>query len=447
MIGVVRISETYIGFSAGIRRLMTYLILFGTILFLALILLLYLFFLHRDKPIRTLLPVLSNMLDHPEKLNTLPQESLEWQELYELVNKLNKTFNESYLANVSNEIRFNFLLKELMVGVFSIDEHQKISFVNPKMLELLDSPDNEYSGQNYLELFKTPALIHLIQKSLEEKIDIHQEVILLRPQEHFLDITIRYIAGNEQQPTTILGLAYDLTPIKQLEKMQQDFVSNVSHELKTPVTSLIGFTETLLDGAKDDPEILTQFLKIMEKDAQRLELLIQDILELSRGENNTYLENRTGIHPALIIQNLLKDHTRLIQQKQLKIELDIDENIEFTTSLPLFRSILKNLIENAIQYSSEKGQINILVKITENNFVFCIKDTGIGIAPDEQERIFERFYRADKTRNRHTGGTGLGLAIVKHYVHLLNGTITVDSYLGIGSTFIVKLPLTAAAST
>lgn len=345
--------------------------------------------------------------------------------------------SQTYLAYTSTDEQFHALLDELMIGVFIIDIDGKLQLINPKMTEILMIDEND-SGKDYFDVIKEPALIHLIHQVITEKSSIHQEIKLTDTlNETILDMSLRFIEedGNDYQ---VLGIAYDLTRVRQLEKIQKDFVSNVSHELKTPVTSLLGFTETLLDGAKDDPETLTQFLEIMQKDALRLQQLIQEILQLSRdGRTISYDDQNVAVHP--FITEILRSYRKVITEKNLSIEILGDETITYTTKYELFYPIVKNLIENAIQYSQSNGTITIDFGFAET-FYFVVKDSGIGISLEDQERIFERFYRVDRARSRHSGGTGLGLSIVHNYSELLGGTVTIDSHLGLGSTFIVKLP-------
>ena len=199
---------------------------------------------------------------------------------------------------------------------------------------------------------------------------------------------------------------------------------------------MIGFTETLLDGAKDDPKTLTDFLLIMQKDAIRLDKLIREIIQLSKDEETPYETQTIYLDPYF--HQIIQSYQPTIEKKQLTIQL-FGEDVSFTTQTDLLYPIIKNLVENAIQYSKESSTIIIRYQVT-NKLTFSVQDFGIGIDKEDQERIFERFYRVDKARSRHSGGTGLGLAIVKDYVNLLGGEILVDSHPGTGSTFTVTIP-------
>ena len=437
-IGIIRMSEETAQFSNSIQSFRRYILFTFGLLFLIITAFVFLLLHQKNEPLVTVLPVLKKIVKYPDEARSIIQDSPEWNELYQTVNLLSQQMSQTYLAYTSTDEQFHALLDELMIGVFIIDVDGKLQLINPKMIDILMIGNSDV-GKNYFDVIKEPALIHLIHQVITEKSSVHQEIKLTESlNETILDMSLRFIEedGNDYQ---VLGIAYDLTRVRQLEKIQKDFVSNVSHELKTPVTSLLGFTETLLDGAKEDPETLTQFLEIMQKDALRLQQLIQEILQLSRdGKNISYNDQEVSLHP--FVQEILRSYRKTIKDKHLTIEILGDETITYVTKYELFYPIVKNLIENAIQYSQIDGTITIDFGFTDM-FYFIVNDSGIGISLEDQERIFERFYRVDKARSRHSGGTGLGLSIVHNYTELLGGTVMIDSHLGLGSTFTVRLPI------
>ncbi|MEI5992618.1 sensor histidine kinase [Candidatus Enterococcus mansonii] len=437
LVGIIRIAEETSQFSKSIQSFRRYLIMTLGILFLVITVFVFLLLHQKNEPLVTVLPVLKKIVKYPDETRSIIQDSPEWNELYHTVNLLSQQMSETYLAYTSTDEQFHALLDELMIGVFIIDIDGKLQLINPKMFDILLISEKD-TGKNYFDVIKEPALIHLIHQVVTEKSTVHQEIKLTHtPNEMILDMSLRFIEedGNDYQ---VLGIAYDLTRVRQLEKMQKDFVSNVSHELKTPVTSLLGFTETLLDGAKDDPETLVQFLEIMQKDALRLQQLIQEILQLSRdGRSISYEDQNIVVYS--FVEEILRSYRKAIKEKNLTITIQGDKTTSYTTKYELFYPIIKNLIENAIQYSQTKGKISIDFGFSDE-FFFTVKDSGIGISLKDQERIFERFYRVDKARSRHSGGTGLGLSIVHNYTELLGGSVSIDSHLGLGSTFTVHLP-------
>ena len=234
---------------------------------------------------------------------------------------------------------------------------------------------------------------------------------------------------------------YDITEIRRLEKVRTDFVTNASHELRTPVTALKGFSETLLDGAMEDKVILKQFLEIMFEESTRLDLLVNDILELSKLE-----QRQVPIaYEKVVVKDAVLSTFKLIKQKaeQKNIALNLieEECVTIEGDKDRLKQILANLIDNAVIYTKYGGTINVVLNKTEEQAIITISDNGMGIPEDEISRIFERFYRVDKGRSRNSGGTGLGLSIVKYLVENFNGTITAKSKVGLGTTFEITFPL------
>lgn len=220
------------------------------------------------------------------------------------------------------------------------------------------------------------------------------------------------------------------------ELIRREFVANVSHELKTPLTSISGFIETLQDGAAEDPEIRTKFIDIIAIETARLKRLIEDLLVLSDIESKRDTEQR-----EFDIKYAIKDTVEALRpiadDKSIKILLDLDEGCFIRGSADRFRQMMVNLIENAIKYSDVNSRIWVNAKSEESRITVSVKDEGIGIAPEHHERLFERFYRVDKSRSKKAGGTGLGLSIVKHIAVLLGAKLKVESQVGEGTTFYV----------
>ncbi|MBG0485530.1 two-component sensor histidine kinase [Enterococcus faecium] len=427
---ILRIAEPTSGFLPRTESFRRWVFFFFLSFFLVLAGMIYYLIYQKNQPLKTVLPVLKKMVQNPNQAEVIMQTPDQWEELYQTINAL----SEMYRACTTTEEQLYTLLNELMIGVFLIDDaDSRLLLLNPKMQLHLNVVSYQ-PEQRYTEVIQEPKLIQLIHQVTPEHPLIHQEITLTEGRQT-LDLSLRYFT-NSEGTGQILGVAYDLTKVRRLEKLQKDFVGNVSHELKTPVTSLIGFTETLLDGAKDDPQTLTSFLEIMQKDAIRLDKLIREIIQLSKDGENSY-EIQT-IYTEPYFQQIVQNYQPIIEKKRLTIRL-IGKNEPFTTKTDILYPIIKNLIENAVQYSKSDSEIIIRYQATDD-LSFSVQDFGIGIDIEDQERIFERFYRVDKARSRHSGGTGLGLAIVKDYVQLLNGTITVDSHLGTGSTFTVTIP-------
>ncbi|MBR4443767.1 MAG: PAS domain-containing sensor histidine kinase, partial [Clostridia bacterium] len=238
-----------------------------------------------------------------------------------------------------------------------------------------------------------------------------------------------------------MAMIEDITELRRLEQMRTDFTANVSHELKTPLTSIRGFVETLLDGAIDNPEMARKFLNIIMMEANRLTRLVNDILSISKleaGDTEVSLGRLRLDKMAADVCEVLQIHAR---EKQIDLSInENDEPIYVWGNSDRLEQLLMNLIENAIKYNQPGGSVRVSVYGTAENAYFLVSDTGIGIAEEHLPRLFERFYRVDKGRSRSMGGTGLGLAIVKHIAVSMGGTVEVHSKLGEGSEFSVTLP-------
>jgi two-component system, OmpR family, phosphate regulon sensor histidine kinase PhoR len=247
------------------------------------------------------------------------------------------------------------------------------------------------------------------------------------------------IIGQNDEWKGIIVVFHDITELKNLEQMRKDFVANVSHELKTPITSIKGFSETLLDGAMQDTEALKSFLEIILAESDRLQSLIQDLLELSKIEKHGFeLSLEKQEMPALIgeVLPILKDKA---EKKEITIHTSFESRGEAEIDPYRLKQVFINLISNAIVYTPKGGDVTISVTEDEKKVHVSIKDNGMGITEEELPRIFERFYRVDKARSRNSGGTGLGLAIVKHIIEAHEGDIEVDSEVNKGTTFTVSL--------
>jgi len=240
----------------------------------------------------------------------------------------------------------------------------------------------------------------------------------------------------------IVIVLYDTTKIRRLENIRKDFVANVSHELKTPITSIKGFIETLLEGSVTDPAKIRQFLDVIAKNTQRLDAIIDDLLSLSRLEESN---SKRGIvfktaYLKTILANAIELSNIKAQQKQITIKLNCLDDLKVNANTLLLEQAVFNLIDNAIKYSETNNIIKVTAQESEKELLISVQDNGCGMEQKHLTRIFERFYVVDKSRSRKLGGTGLGLAIVKHIAQVHKGSIAVESDIGKGSTFTIHLP-------
>lgn len=432
---ILRIAEPTAAFFAKSQSIEQSILLVYVLFCLFISVLIFHTLRQKNRPVQTILPVIKKMISSPEQQAIIMQETPEHDELYQLINQLSEQMSQTYRAYAASEAQLYDLLGELMIGVFIIDDEDQLLLMNPTMQDQLAISQMPPMPVAFTEVIHDTQLIQLIYQFTEHTPVLHAETTIGSDHPRVLDITLRSFQEKQR-----IGLVYDLTRIRQLEKMQQDFVGNVSHELKTPVTSLIGFTETLLDGAKEDPQTLQAFLEIIQKDAYRLKNLIQEIIQLSKNSDSFAYEDQP-IDVAALVSSITQTYKPLADQKQLVFEIHGPNQLSITSKLELLQPIIKNLIENAVTYAKQGGTVTLSYQIVGSNLRLQVADQGIGIAEEDQERIFERFYRVDKARARNSGGTGLGLAIVKDYTTILGGTISVDSFPNVGTTFTLTFPL------
>ncbi|MGO1923322.1 MAG: two-component system histidine kinase PnpS [Jeotgalicoccus sp.] len=342
-----------------------------------------------------------------------------------------------------SEKQLNSILSNLVSGVVLIDDKGKIDLTNHATERFLSKHTSKIEGREYTYVFGPLGIDHLIKTVIEDNVKRHDEAHIYFPEERILDVHIApYYSQNWHQRGAIIVL-HDITDIRRLEKMRSEFVANVSHELKTPITSVKGFAETLLSGDVPDEATANQFMQIIYDESERLNRLITDLLELSKIEKQAMPLKITAVNVNEIIENSTQTISKFARDKNLTLHLPDDEKpVYVEADIDRLGQIVLNLVANAVNYTSDNGDIYIDVEERSSKIVLSVKDTGMGIPEEALDRLFERFYRVDKARSRHSGGTGLGLAIVKHLVESHDGRIYVNSKEGIGTTFTVELPKT-----
>jgi two-component system phosphate regulon sensor histidine kinase PhoR len=283
-------------------------------------------------------------------------------------------------------------------------------------------------------------LIEAVRKVLAGEPRVEAEIVTGTLRQHFFAATVAAVrAGDTSGAVVVL---HDITELRKLERVRRDFIANVSHEFKTPLTAIQGFAETLLAGAVDDPQNRSRFLAIILEHSRRLARLTDDLLKLSKMDADRLELEIRRLSVSQLIESCLETSQHRAAEKDIRISVNIASHLpEIAGDRRLLAEVLQNLLDNATQYTMPGGQIMLSAEASDDEVIFTVSDTGIGIPQAEQPRIFERFYRVDAARSREVGGTGLGLAIAKHLVEVHGGRIWVESEVGQGSQFHFSVPL------
>ena len=336
------------------------------------------------------------------------------------------------------------VLSSMVEGVLAVDTEERIIAVNAAAASLLDTEPAAAEGKTIQEVVRNPDLQHVVAQTLGGHRPVEADIVLrVGAEERNLQANGTLLHGDDGgDDVGAVVVLNDVTRLKRLEAVRRDFVANVSHELKTPVTSIKGFAETLEDGALDDPVAAHRFVRIISGQADRLNSIIEDLLALSTLE-------QSGDSPLLqleeadlcdVIAVALEVCGPKAEVKSIELREDCPGHLLARVSPPLLEQAVVNLIDNAVKYSAEGSTIVVTLEETSDEVVVSVTDEGQGIAGEHLPRLFERFYRVDKARSRDLGGTGLGLAIVKHVAQIHGGRVSVDSVVGRGSTFRIHLP-------
>ncbi|MDT0004377.1 ATP-binding protein [Listeria cossartiae subsp. cayugensis] len=392
------------------------------------------------RPVREIIEVSTDLANHKYDSRIHGKVSGELQDLSISVNTLAESLETQMFEIKQNEQRLNAIVQNLVSGVMLINIDKQVIMTNRTMYQILG--ETEITGKPFYEVIKSFALSQLIEATFETKTIQQKEIILYFPREMILDASVSPILAENGEITGIILLLHDITQIRHLENVRSEFVTNVSHELKTPVTALKGFAETLLDGAMYDEMLLKKFLTIIKEESDRLHRLIMDILALSRIEQNPVPENIEIVDMDDVIEQSARTIFEMATEKNIQVTIPEKTTTPVTieTDRDKLQQILINLLSNAINYTPVDGKVEVKLIDHEAEVIIEVTDNGIGIPAKDIDRVFERFYRVDKARSRHSGGTGLGLSIVKHLVENCGGRIEVESQEEVGSTFRVTLP-------
>ncbi len=333
------------------------------------------------------------------------------------------------------------ILSSMVEAVIVIDARGKIVHASPNFCQLLELRSKETTDKLYWEVIWNQEINDSIREALSQKRAVRKEINIIGPQESFFSMQISPVMDRADKLLSLIAIFHDITELKKLEKVRAEFVANVSHELKTPLTAIKGFVETLKTSAKDDPAAAKRFLDIIEKQAQQLENLVNDLLLLSSIE---FRENKMNIQAeplGRIISSVMDVQKRAMDEKGHQVVIDIPADLpRVLADRQRLEQVFMNLLDNAAKFTPPGGRIIVKAKWEKPYVRVEVIDNGVGIPAEHLSRVFERFYRVDKARSREAGGTGLGLAIVHQIVSAHQGKVEVESSPDYGSTFRIFLP-------
>lgn len=367
-------------------------------------------------------------------------------ELGDLVRNLNEMSRVlqdriQQITNDKNELQA--ILSSLVEGVVVINADGRMMYLSPNFCDLVDVRSRDAKNRLYWEVIRNQEINDSIKMAIEDKKAIKKEIHVIGPTDVFFSMQISPIMDKGQNLSSIVAIFHDITELKKFDRLRTEFVANVSHELKTPLTSIKGFVETLQSGAIKDQQHAKRFLDIIEQQTKRLENLVNDLLTLSSLESHQIPMHFQNERIDAVILSVVDSCRTQFERKGHDVRVNIAKDLPMiSVDRQRIEQVFVNLFDNAAKFTPQDGRIEINVNRDKDQLRVDVCDNGIGIAPEHIPRLFERFYRVDKARSKDLGGTGLGLSIVKHIVLAHRGNLSVTSKVGNGATFSVFLPVT-----
>jgi two-component system phosphate regulon sensor histidine kinase PhoR len=334
------------------------------------------------------------------------------------------------------------VLASMIEGVLAVDSQGHIVRINKAAARLLDIDPQKAEGHHVEEIIRNTELQEFVKKAVTSPEVIEKDISLPETErQRYFQLHGAGLIDRRHSIGAVIVLN-DVTRLRSLENIRKDFAANVSHELKTPITSIQGFVETLLDGAADDPKQARKFLDIIAKHTERLNAIIEDLMSLARLEDSQSKEKieYRNIELTEVLEESARNYQAKADEKNITIKTECDENLKISANYELLAQAVSNLVENAVKYSPENSEVKISASKEKKEVVISVSDNGTGIEKHHLPRLFERFYVVDKSRSKNLGGTGLGLAIVKHIAQVHGGFVTVESQPGKGATFKIHIP-------
>ena len=374
--------------------------------------------------------------------------SKETRRLAEAMNQMAAKLAERIEQEVEQRSEIETVLGCMVEGISAVDNDEQIIRLNRAAAELFNVSLHSNSGRPIQEVIRQAELQRFIRQALSQQGAIEDEIVMHGSDKRYLHVQATPLTGNEESRIGVLIVLHDLTRLRKLESVRSDFVANVSHELKTPITAIRGAVETLLD--EDPTDVSNQrFLQIIFKQSERLNALVEDLLNLSRIEQGVeaggWELSCEQLLPILCSARVACES--LLLQQEISLQIDCPEQLKAQVNTSLLEQAVINLLTNAVKYSDPGSEVLVAVSEWDDYIKICVEDSGCGIDQEHLPRLFERFYRVDLARSRSLGGTGLGLAIVKHVAHAHRGEVMVTSEVGKGSCFTFLLPRVQATES
>lgn len=364
----------------------------------------------------------------------------EIDELAATLNKMAQDIEDKIKETKKQNQEISAVLNSMIEGVVVVDKAGYVVSINPTVEKIFGIMKRDVEGKYFLEAIRNNDISEVINDVLKKGESASGEINLVLPVRRIFQINATPIFDNEKVGGC-LAVMHDITEIRRLETIRSDFVANVSHELKTPLTSIKGFVETLLESALDDKENNRNFLRIIQDHAERLNSLVNDLLSMSYLESKDITLNRQDLDLRREAEEAILGFSSQLKKKGIEVKNELPAGLPIKADKERIGQVLTNLFDNAIKFNKERGSIKIYGQNSDGKFKVVVEDSGIGIPEKDIPRIFERFYRVDKARSRELGGTGLGLSIVKHIVELHGGSVGVESAEGFGSKFWFTIPV------